>query len=79
MSAPDKTGKRAALGAVLAVVLCALPPVLVVIFGAGVLAYLPTWFDLAWADFILIPLIVILGSFAFYRWRRGRSKSGLAR
>jgi membrane protein implicated in regulation of membrane protease activity len=79
MTSSDRNGKRAALGAVLAVVLCALPPVLVVIFGAGVLAYLPTWFDLAWADFILVPLIVILGSFAFYRWWRGRSKSGSVR
>ncbi|WOF75228.1 hypothetical protein QMT40_002898 [Parvibaculaceae bacterium PLY_AMNH_Bact1] len=79
MSGLDQTGRRAALGAVFGVVLCALPPVLVVMFGAGVLAYLPTWFDLAWLDFVLIPFIVLLGSFALYRWWRGRSNSQAAR
>jgi len=74
MSRLDRTGKRAALAAALGAVLCALPPVLVVIFGAGILAYLPTWLDLAWLDFVLIPVIVGLGLFAVYRWWRGRSK-----
>jgi len=73
VSAHDKTGRRAAVGAVLAAVLCALPPVLFVVFGVGVLAYLPSWLDL-----VLVPLFLVLLSVVAYRWLKGRSKECLA-
>ncbi|HBM87073.1 MAG: hypothetical protein P1U69_13090 [Parvibaculaceae bacterium] len=73
MKSPDRTGKRAALGALFAAILCALPPVLLVMFGAGVLAYLPEWLDI-----VLVPLIVGLGLFAIFRWWRARVASRTA-
>jgi len=68
MSTSDRTGKRAAWGAVLAAVACAVPPFLAVIFGVGILAYVPPWLD-----FVLVPLFLVLLSVAAYRWWKGRS------
>lgn len=73
MSTSDKTGKRAALGAVLAAVLCAVPPLLAIVFGVGILAYVPSWLD-----YILVPLFLILLTVAGYRWWKGRSMKRLA-
>lgn len=70
MSGRDRTGKRAAFGAAFAAALCATPPLLVLAFGAGVLAFFPTWLD-----FVLVPIFLILSAFAVYRWWRRRSAS----
>ncbi|AWZ02035.1 MAG: hypothetical protein NXH87_15950 [Rhodobiaceae bacterium] len=73
MTFSDRTGKRAAFGAVLAAVLCAVPPVLAIIFGVGILAYVPPWLD-----FILVPLFVVLLAIAGFRWWKGRVSKRLA-
>ncbi len=74
MISSDCTGKRAAFGAVFAAVLCAAPPVLAIIFGVGILAYVPPWLD-----FVLVPIFVVLLFVAGYRWWKGRSSKRLAR
>ena len=72
MNTTDQTAKRAALGAVVAAVLCAVPPVLAIVFGAGLLAFVPPWLD-----FVLVPVFLILLSVAGYRWWKGRSAKRL--
>ena len=73
MNTSHRTGKRAALGAFVAAVLCAVPPVLAIVFGVGILAYVPPWLD-----FVLVPLFLILLSVAGYRWWKGRTSKRLA-
>lgn len=73
MTSSDRSGKRAAFGAVVAAVLCAAPPFLAIIFGAGILAYVPPWLD-----FVLVPLFVVLLAIAGYRWWKGRVSKRLA-
>jgi len=73
MTSSDRNGKRAAFGAVFAAVLCAVPPFLAIIFGAGILAYVPPWLD-----FVLVPLFVALLAIAGYRWWKGRVSKRLA-
>jgi|TARA_R110002110_G_scaffold103751_4_gene262114 uncharacterized protein (DUF983 family) len=73
MTSFDRTAKRAALGAVFVAVLCAVPPVLAITFGVGILAHVPPWLD-----FVLAPLFVILLSVAGYCWWKGCSLKRLA-
>lgn len=64
----DKTLKTGIVGSVVAAV-CCVTPVLVVAFAAfGVSAWL------AWADYVLIPMLILfVGLTAYGLWRRQRA------
>lgn len=52
-----------------AVILCAIPPLLLLIAGAGTYSFIPEWLDS-----IVAPVLVVIAAVLFIMWKRKNRK-----
>ncbi len=63
--------KTSTIGAFVAGLVCIAPPILVVLLGSSVLAFVPSWLD-----FVVLPIFAVFVGVSIFTWYRSHRTTG---